>query len=58
MSWINRLLGSLRKSELEEELDDELRFHIEMRMQEFMAAGMKPDEPASVRYAFSETECC
>ena len=44
MSWINRLLGSLRKSGLEEQLDDELRFHIEMRTQEFMAAGMTAEE--------------
>jgi len=44
MSWINRLLGSLRKSGLEEQLDDELRFHIEMRTKEFIAAGIKLDE--------------
>lgn len=39
MSWINRLVGSLRKRPLENDLDDELRFHIEMRTQEFMASG-------------------
>ena len=44
MSWMNRLLGSLRKSGLEEQLDDELRFHIEMRTQEFVAAGMTAEE--------------
>ena len=44
MSWINRLLGSLRKSGWEEQVDDELRFHIEMRTTEFIAAGMKLDE--------------
>jgi len=44
MSWINRLVGSLRKNRLNHRLDDELRFHIEMRAQEFIAAGMTPDE--------------
>jgi hypothetical protein len=44
MSRINRLLGSLRKNKLQHQLDDELQFHIEMRIQEFIAAGMKPEE--------------
>jgi len=44
MSWINRLLGSFRKNNLEEQLDDELQFHLEMRTQEFIAAGMTPEE--------------
>jgi L-alanine-DL-glutamate epimerase-like enolase superfamily enzyme len=44
MSWINRLRGSLRMNRLEDHLHDELQFHIEMRMQEFVAAGMKPEE--------------
>ena len=41
MSWINRLLGSLRKNKLGDQLDDELRFHIDMRTKEFITAGMK-----------------
>jgi hypothetical protein len=44
MSWINRLVGSIRKNKLERQLDDELQFYIEMRKQEFMAAGLKPEE--------------
>jgi len=44
MSWINRLLGSLRINRLEDKLDAELQFHIEMRMQEFIAAGMDLEE--------------
>ena len=44
MSWINRLLGSLRKNKLEDHLDDELQFHIEMRTREFVASGMSPAE--------------
>jgi predicted permease len=44
MSWINRLIGSLRRDKLDEHLDDELRFHIEMRTQEFVAAGMTRED--------------
>lgn len=44
MSWLNRLLGSLRKNRLEDQLDDELQFHIEMRTQEFIVSGFPPDE--------------
>jgi hypothetical protein len=44
MSWINRLLGSVRKSKLEDQLNEELQFHIEMRIKEFVAAGMNPEE--------------
>ncbi len=40
MSWFNRLLGSLRKNKLEDQLDDELQFHIEMRTEELVAEGM------------------
>jgi predicted permease len=44
MSWINRLLASFRKNRLEDQLDDELRFHIEMRTRELVAAGMTAEE--------------
>src|SRR5436309_5465036 len=44
MSWINRLVGSLRKRSLENDLDDELQFHVEMRTHEFIASGMVPEE--------------
>ena len=44
MSWINRLRSTFRKNRLENHLDDELQFHIEMRAQEFIAAGMTPEE--------------
>src|SRR5437879_13492529 len=44
MSWITRLLGSFRKDRLEVQLDDELRFHIDARTQEFVASGMTPEE--------------
>ncbi len=44
MSWIKRLASSFRNDKLEHQLDDEQRFHIEMRTQEFLAAGMTPGE--------------
>src|SRR5579872_1724976 len=44
MSWMNRLVSSLRKNKLEDQLDDELQFHIEMRTREFIAGGVKPEE--------------
>jgi putative ABC transport system permease protein len=44
MSWIHRLFGTLRKNKLEDQLDDELQFHIEMRTREFIAEGMRPEE--------------
>src|SRR5579864_2961914 len=44
MAWMNRLLGSLRKNKLEDQLDDELRFHIEMRTREYIAEGLAPEE--------------
>jgi macrolide transport system ATP-binding/permease protein len=44
MSRFHRLLGSLRKDKLEDQLNEELQFHIEMRTREFVAAGMEPEE--------------
>src|SRR5260370_30485903 len=44
MSRIHRIRSSFKKQKLEENLDDELRFHIEMRTQEFIATGMTPEQ--------------
>src|SRR5205809_7546848 len=44
MSWIRRLRSLFEKQKLEENLDDELQFHIEMRTQEFVATGMTPED--------------
>jgi len=44
MSWINRLFSSLRKNRLNDQLDDELQSHLEMRTQEFITAGMGAEE--------------
>jgi hypothetical protein len=58
MSWISRFRDSFRKNKVEDQLDDEFRFHIEMRTQEFAAAGMKPEEAACARCACSGIRCC
>src|SRR6266850_2012775 len=44
MSWIRRLRSLFEKQKLEDQLDEELQFHIEMRAQEFIATGMTPEE--------------
>src|SRR5579862_7946403 len=44
MSWLRKLRSTLRPAPLEEELDDELRFHIERRAEDLMAGGMSPQE--------------
>ncbi len=51
MRWGDKLLLRLRSlfrwPEVEEELDNELRFHIEQQIEENLAAGMPPDEARS-----------
>src|SRR5260370_38035049 len=44
MSWIRRLRSLFETQKLEDQLDQELQFHIEMRTQEFVAAGMTPEQ--------------
>jgi len=44
MSWISRLLGSIRRDKREEQLNDELQFHIEMRTQEFIRSGLTQED--------------
>src|SRR5438105_1535122 len=44
MSWMRRRRSLFKKQKLEEQLDDELQFHIEMRTQKFIAAGMASEE--------------
>src|SRR5919197_3672795 len=39
-----RLYGLLRKNRIEQEMDDEMRFHLRMRMLENIERGMKPDD--------------
>jgi predicted permease len=44
MSWIKRLASSLRVRKLEEDLEKELEFHLEMRAREKTSAGTTPEE--------------
>ena len=39
-----RLRALLRKSEMERELDEELRYHIERQTEQNIRLGMNPDE--------------
>jgi predicted permease len=44
MRWFSRLLKTLRPDKLDDELDEELRSHLEMRAADNLAAGMTPAE--------------
>src|SRR5215470_15032583 len=48
MFWLrliySRLYGLLRKKRIEQEMDDEMRFHLLMRTRENVERGMRPDE--------------
>ena len=48
MSFFKRLRSFLRREKLDAELDDELRFHLDQRTQDFIDEGMTPRE---ARYA-------
>jgi hypothetical protein len=48
MFWLRliytRLYGLLRKKRIEQEMDDEIRFHLRMRTREYIERGMRSDE--------------
>jgi len=48
MFWLrlicSRLYGLLRKNRIEQEMDDEMRFHLLMRTRENIERGMRPDD--------------
>jgi putative ABC transport system permease protein len=44
MAWYTRLLNLFRDQELRAEIDEELRYHIEARIEDNIAAGMTPRE--------------
>src|SRR5262245_47211611 len=39
-----RLYGLLRKNQIEQEMEEEMRFHLRMRTRENIERGMRPDE--------------
>jgi predicted permease len=43
-SWVVRLLSLFRKRQLDERLDEELRFHLDMQAREHEVRGMSPEE--------------
>jgi len=46
--WINtvplRLRSLLRRDEVERELEEEMRYHLERRLEEYVASGLSPEE--------------
>jgi predicted permease len=43
MSWISRVVNVFRSSDVDRALNDEIRFHIESRIEELVAGGMSPE---------------
>src|ERR1035438_5974929 len=46
MSWLSRLTNAFRPDRLDDELEEELRFHLEARAEEAVRGGMNPQEAA------------
>jgi predicted permease len=44
MSWVTRLRSTLQREHLDNELDEELRAHLEMRTADNLATGMTPED--------------
>ncbi len=44
MSWTRRLLDTFRAGRVDREVEEEIRFHLEMRARELVDRGMPPDE--------------
>jgi predicted permease len=44
MAWLGRLWNTLRSNSLQQELDEELRLHLELRAQQLERSGMSHDE--------------
>ncbi len=44
MWWINRLRPIFGRHKLDADLSDEVRFQVEMRARDNLAAGMSPEE--------------
>lgn len=44
MGWIRRLAATLLHSDADETFDEEARFHVEQRIEEYIRSGMPPEE--------------
>ena len=56
MSWIHRAVGLVRPKKLQNELDDELQFHIDSRERQFLTQGMTPEQAAQIFSPFYTTK--
>jgi predicted permease len=56
-SWVVRFLSSFRKRRLDERLDEELGFHLDMQARDNLARGMSPEEARrAARLSFGGVE--
>jgi predicted permease len=44
MNWLSRLFGFRRRTEMEARMRDEMRFHLDMAIEQNVRAGMAPDD--------------
>jgi hypothetical protein len=58
MSWPRvfaaRLRGLFARGQVERQMEDELRFHLEMQIEDNLRLGMNPEKPVITRCAASE----
>ena len=47
MSWFSRLLSVMRSGRVNRDLDDEIRFHLEARIEEYTRAGLSIEEASA-----------
>jgi hypothetical protein len=43
MSWVSRIVNVFRSDRVDDDLDDELRFHLEQKTNALIAAGLTPE---------------
>jgi hypothetical protein len=46
MSWVSRIVNVFRSAHVEDDLDDELRFHLEEKTRRLIGGGLPPDVAA------------
>src|SRR6185436_11086074 len=46
--WLRRWRALFRRVDLEQELDEELRFHLDREVEQLIAAGMSPEEATRI----------
>jgi hypothetical protein len=43
VSWVNRILNLFRRHQVDEELEEELQFHLDARTRDNLSAGMNAE---------------